>query len=71
MMRKQDDTRKLQDNKSRSDPAATEKKSDSRVKFEVYGEEIVEKVAKLCGNSARVYLPTDWVGSRIKIIRID
>jgi putative transposon-encoded protein len=42
-----------------------------RVKFEVFGEEMVEKVVKLSGNSGRVYLPPDWVGSRVKIIRID
>lgn len=42
-----------------------------QVKFEVYGQEMVEKVVKLSGNSGRVYLPPDWVGSRVKIIRID
>lgn len=42
-----------------------------KVKFEVYGEEMVEKVVKLSGNSGRVYLPPDWVGSLVKIIRID
>ena len=42
-----------------------------RVKFEVYGEEMVEKVVKLSGNSGRVYLPPDWVGSRVKIVRMD
>jgi putative transposon-encoded protein len=49
-----------------SNTAATEK-----VKFEVYGEEMVEKMVKLSGNSGRVYLPPDWVGSLVKIIRID
>jgi putative transposon-encoded protein len=42
-----------------------------KVKFEVYGEEMVEKIVKLSGNSGRVYLPPDWVGSRVKIIRVD
>jgi len=46
-------------------------KSRGKVKFEVYGEEMVEKVVKLSGNSGRVYLPPDWVGRRVKIIRID
>jgi putative transposon-encoded protein len=41
------------------------------VKFEVYGEEMVEKIVKLSGNSGRVYLPPDWVGCRVKIIRMD
>ena len=43
----------------------------SKVKFEVYGEEMIEKETKLSGNSGRVYLPPDWVGHRVKIIRID
>jgi len=46
-------------------------KSRGKVKFEAYGEEMVEKTVKLSGNSGRVYLPPDWVGRRVKIIRID
>lgn len=40
-------------------------------KFEVYGQEMLEKVVKRSGNSGRVYLPPDWVGKRVKIIRMD
>ncbi len=43
----------------------------TKVKFEVYGEEMIEKEVKLSGNSGRVYLPPDWVGRRVKIIRIE
>ena len=46
-------------------------KNRGKVKFEVYGEEMVEKTVKVSGNSGRVYLPPDWVGRRVKIIRID
>jgi len=46
-------------------------KKRGKVKFEVYGEEMVEKLVKQSGNSGRVYLPPDWVGCRVKIIRID
>jgi putative transposon-encoded protein len=42
-----------------------------KVKFEVFGEEMIDKEVKLSGNSGRVYLPPDWVGHRVKIIRID
>jgi putative transposon-encoded protein len=45
--------------------------SISKVRFEVYGEEMIEKVVKLSGNSGRVYLPPDWVGRKVKIIRVD
>lgn len=42
-----------------------------KVKFEVYGEEMLEKEVKSSGNSGRVYLPPNWVGHNVKIIRID
>ena len=47
--------------------------SDARrkAKFEVYGEEMIEKEVKQSGNSGRVYLPPEWVGKQVKIIRID
>ena len=44
---------------------------EGKVKFEVYGEEMIEKKVKLSGNSGRVYLPPDWVDHHVKIIRID
>lgn len=40
-------------------------------KFEVYGEEMIEKEVKQSGNSGRVYLPPEWVGKQVKIIRIN
>jgi putative transposon-encoded protein len=43
----------------------------NKVKFEVYGEEMLAKSVKMSGNSGRVYLPPDWVGHRVKIIRVD
>ena len=43
----------------------------NKVKFEIYGEAVIEKVVKLSGISGRVYLPPDWVGHIVKIIRID
>ncbi len=43
----------------------------TKSKFEVYGEEMIEKEVKQSGNSGRVYLPPEWVGKHVKIIRID
>jgi putative transposon-encoded protein len=40
-------------------------------KFEVYGEEMIEKEVRQSGNSGRVYLPPEWIGKHVKIIRID
>jgi len=45
--------------------------ANSKVKFEIYGEEMIEKTVKSSGNSGRVYLPPNWVGHNVKIIRID
>ncbi len=42
-----------------------------KVKFEVFGEEMLEKKVSLSGNSGRIYLPPDWVGHTVKIVRID
>jgi putative transposon-encoded protein len=52
-------------------PGAAPTTSSSRVKFEIYGEEMIEKHVKASGNSGRVYLPPDWVGHKVKVIRID
>jgi putative transposon-encoded protein len=43
----------------------------NKAKFEVYGEEMIEKEVKQSGNSGRVYLPPEWVGKHVKIIRIE
>ena len=42
-----------------------------KAKFRVLGEEMIEKEVKPSGNSGRVYLPLNWVGKQVKIIRID
>ncbi|MFQ6106125.1 MAG: DUF2080 family transposase-associated protein [Thermoplasmata archaeon] len=46
-------------------------KKPKEVKFEVYGQEMIEKEVKRAGNSGRIYLPPDWVGKRVKIVRVD
>jgi putative transposon-encoded protein len=51
-----------------SEPAGEARR---KAKFEVYGEEMIEKEVKQSGNSGRVYLPPEWVGKNVKIIRID
>ena len=58
-------TEKVQDPENLADAAY------KMVKFEVFGEEMLEKEVKLSGNSGRIYLPPDWVGHRVKVIRID
>jgi len=57
-------------NKNRKNVIGMEEDS-KKVKFEIFGEEMLEKEVKLSGNSGRVYLPPDWVGKHVKIIRTD
>jgi len=45
--------------------------SPTKVKFEVYGEEMIEKEVKSSGNSGRIYLPPNWVGHIVKIIKVE
>jgi putative transposon-encoded protein len=54
------------DNKTGLRPAP-----QARVKFEVYGEEMIEKEVKSSGNSGRIYLPPNWVGHTVKIIKVE
>lgn len=42
-----------------------------RAKFTILGEEVIEKQVKAGGNAGRIYLPLDWVGKLVKIVRID
>lgn len=41
-----------------------------QAKYEVYGEEMIEKEVKQSGNSGRVYLPPEWVGKNVNVILI-
>jgi len=43
----------------------------SLVKFEIFGKEMIEKRVNASGNSGRVYLPSEWVGHKVKITLID
>lgn len=59
------------ENKSKKSLSADRDIAKSKVKFEIYGEEMIEKKVKSSGNSGRVYLPPNWVGHQVKIIRVD
>ncbi len=63
-------TRKREQNPVVS-PSKEEPLFSRKSKFEVYGEEMIEKEVKQSGNSGRVYLPPEWVGKHVKIIRIE
>lgn len=57
--------------KKKHETKTAEEVAPSKVKFEIWGEEMIEKKVKSSGNSGRVYLPPNWVGHQVKIIRVD
>jgi hypothetical protein len=58
--------------KSEEDKALIEPRSSGKVKFKIYGEEMIDKKVSPSGSSSgRIYLPPDWADRRVKIIRID
>ena len=64
-------TRKTMRIKKKTKPSAESTRDIDLVKFEVYGKEMIEKEVKQSGSAGRVYLPPQWVGKNVKIIRID
>jgi putative transposon-encoded protein len=41
-----------------------------KVKFEIYGEQMIEKTVNSSGNSGRVYLPPEWIGTKVKVVKV-
>jgi putative transposon-encoded protein len=54
-----------------ANPFALHLASGKQAKIEIFGREIIEKRVRACANSGRVYLPPEWIGHKVKIIRID
>lgn len=48
-----------------------EAQSEVPQSFEIKGFEILEKTVKAQGTSGRVYVPPDWIGHRVAIVRLD
>ena len=41
-----------------------------KAKFDVLGEEMIEKKVTASGNSGRIYLPPEWIGTKVKVIKL-
>ena len=61
----------MADKENREKSSEKQSPSQTKVKFEVYGEEMIEKEVKSSGNSGRIYLPPNWVGHIVKIIKVE
>jgi hypothetical protein len=46
------------------------KVEDQPSEFKVFGFEMLDREVRKSGNTGRVYLPRDWISSRVKIIRV-
>lgn len=61
----------IEDQKEQRDKKVPDRRTQTKVKFEIYGEEMIEKRVSSSGNSGRVYLPPNWVGCQVKVVRIE
>ena len=41
------------------------------IKMQMEGFEVIEKVANMGGNSARIYVPKHWVGKKVRAVLIE
>jgi len=42
-----------------------------QTKIQLTGYEMLEKQVNKSGNSGRVYVPIEWIGKRVKIVRLE
>jgi putative transposon-encoded protein len=43
----------------------------TKISMKIEGYEALEKVAQSGGNSARIYVPKDWEGKKVKVILLE
>jgi len=48
-----------------------QKDKSRKVRFSVFGHEMIEKEVGRAGSSGRIYLPPHWIGKRVKIVKVD
>jgi putative transposon-encoded protein len=44
---------------------------ENKMKIQMQGIEAVEKIAKLSGNGAQIYVPKHWANKRVKVVLIE
>jgi len=45
--------------------------AEQPMKIRMEGYEVVEKVAKPCGTSARILVPKNWIGKKVRAVRLE
>ena len=61
----------MEKKKFRQDGGIPQDEASGLASFHFEGYELLEKLVKKSGTSGRVYLPSCWVGKKIKIVRMD
>jgi putative transposon-encoded protein len=46
------------------------KKLNRTEKFEIYGDVLIEKTVMANGRAGRIYLPMEWIGKKVKIVKV-
>ena len=41
------------------------------IKMQMEGYEVIEKVAEIGGNSARIYVPRHWLGKKVRAVLVE
>jgi putative transposon-encoded protein len=39
--------------------------------FQIHGYEVIEKEVTNAGTSGKIYLPVNWIGKKVKVVRIE
>ncbi|MFH1058963.1 MAG: DUF2080 family transposase-associated protein [Pseudomonadota bacterium] len=52
-------------------PAPEASAATRLVQFTIYGREVVQKRVTRSGQSGRIYLPAEWLGKTVTVIRQD
>ncbi len=58
-------------NNKSNEHESDELKKSNMIKFVFYGKEMIEKNVSHSGKSGRIYLPSEWINSKVKIIRME
>ena len=45
--------------------------AEKPIEMRMLGFEVIEKVAKPCATSARILVPREWIGKRVRAVRLD
>lgn len=52
-------------------PVAETREAGRLARFTISGSEVVQKRVSKSGQSGRIYLPLDWVGKNVAVVRLD